>query len=143
MQFEFKNIYILQFQGSTDSSIPDSSSTIYQQSRPTIPSQRTSAFEVYRKPGSSNAYSPTAGISVTPSRVSEYEKRVTTITDNLKHVTFKQDRNLVDILKHLKEQNSLLLKLCSDLSDELLIIQQKKEEIRARLDYNGTGDTVV
>lgn len=61
------------------------------------------------------------------------------ISDNLRHVTFKQDKNLSEILKHLKEQNSLLFKLCHDLSEELLIVQHRKEEIRARL--KGAGNT--
>jgi len=68
------------------------------------------------------------------SRTSEYEKRVSLISENLKHITFKQERSMNDVLQHLKEQNILLLRLCNDLSEELLGLQQKKEKMRTKLE---------
>lgn len=35
---------------------------------------------------------------------------------------------------HLKEQNHLLNTMCSDLSDELLTVQQKKAELLAKIE---------
>lgn len=140
---------------------------------------RSSAFEVYRKPGtgkssrssqSPQAVSQAAGnaaivsiapppthghppvpptgaaattitiqqqVSVTDSgntRTQEYEKRVTAISDNLRAVRFKKDQNIQDVLKHLKEQNLLLLRLCNDLSEELSSVQKKKEEVKLKLE---------
>jgi hypothetical protein len=68
------------------------------------------------------------------SRTQEYEKRVTAISDNLRAVRFKKDQNLQDVLKHLKEQNLLLLRLCNDLSEELSSVQKKREEVKLKLE---------
>ncbi|CAO1313459.1 unnamed protein product [Diamesa serratosioi] len=114
---------------------------------------RNSAFEVYRKPSRSNRNSQSpqqqSTASVVPvsiqtqqsteSNVSqqEYEKRVTAISDNLRQVRFKasnSEQNSNDVLKHLKEQNVLLMRLCNDLSDELMVVQRKKEEAKTKLD---------
>jgi len=106
-------------------------------------SQRTSAFEVYRKPSQRGSQSPEiincsigafGGVGCSLSRTSEYEKRVSLISENLKHITFKQERSMNDVLQHLKEQNILLLRLCNDLSEELLGLQQKKEKMRTKLE---------
>ena len=59
------------------------------------------------------------------------------ISENLKQVKFPRnatDQNSQELLKYLKEQNSLLIRLCNDLSDELLIVQKKREEIKGKLD---------
>ncbi|XP_055375776.1 ralBP1-associated Eps domain-containing protein 1 isoform X2 [Condylostylus longicornis] len=77
----------------------------------------------------------------------DYEKRVMAISEQLRHVSLannnsnsnnsinnKLDKNVVDILRHLREQNILLLRLCNDLSQELLQIQERKEEARCKLD---------
>lgn len=97
-------------------------------------SQRSSAFEVYRKPTPRDVNSPEA--STTRPNI-DYEKRVSAISETLRQVSLKQDRQLNDVVQQLKEQNSLLLKLCSDLSDELLTVRRQKEEIKQRLDTVG------
>ncbi|XP_054082487.1 ralBP1-associated Eps domain-containing protein 1 isoform X2 [Zeugodacus cucurbitae] len=63
-----------------------------------------------------------------------YEKRINAISDTLKHVSFRQDNNMGDVLRHLREQNNILLRLCNDLSDELLSVQTRKEELRLKID---------
>lgn len=45
-----------------------------------------------------------------------------------------QEKGLGDVMRHLKEQNTLLMTLCSDLSDELVTVQHKKKEIKAKID---------
>lgn len=40
-------------------------------------------------------------------------------------------------MRHLKEQNMLLITICSELSEELLTVQQKKEEIKSKIDSDG------
>lgn len=106
---------------------------------------RTSAFEVYRRQPPSSAgvtqHSqspndcplplPTSSVANT---AIDYEKRVIAITDNLRLVRIRPGETMSDVLKHLKEQNHLLLKLCNDLSEELLEVQAKKENMRLRLD---------
>jgi len=59
------------------------------------------------------------------------------ISENLKQVKFPRnanDQNSQELLKYLKEQNSLLIRLCNDLSDELLVMQKKREEIKGKFD---------
>lgn len=66
-----------------------------------------------------------------------YEKRVNAISETLRHVSFKHENNnnnMTDVLRHLREQNNLLLRLCNDLSDELLTVQTRKEEMRLKLE---------
>lgn len=50
-------------------------------------------------------------------------------------------------MRHLKEQNLLLLTICNDLSEELLTVQQKKTEVRAKLDcdvgQSGANNTAL
>lgn len=103
---------------------------------------RNSAFEVYRKPqqsrGSQSPPQPpplVASRSVESSSF-EYEKRISALSDNLRQVRFKgsEGGSAPDVLKHLKEQNQLLLRICGDLSDELLQIQQKREDIRIKIE---------
>uniref|UniRef100_A0A1B0G666 RalBP1-associated Eps domain-containing protein 2 n=1 Tax=Glossina morsitans morsitans TaxID=37546 RepID=A0A1B0G666_GLOMM len=128
--------------------------------------QRISAFEVYRKPNTPrNSLSPTpsgttvlqipapapfgsagaaAMTNVLPN-AELYEKRVNAISETLRHVSFKKENNnnnLTDILRHLREQNNLLLRLCNDLSDELLTVQTRKEEMRLKLEALGLMSTV-
>ncbi|SPP79469.1 ralBP1-associated Eps domain-containing protein 2 isoform X3 [Drosophila guanche] len=110
--------------------------------------QRVSAFEVYRKPQTPrNSQSPPqqppppapALVSQLPS-AENFEKRVTAISDSLRHVSFKQNQtSTTELLQRLREQNSSLLHLCNDLSDELLSVQTRKEEIRARLESMNGG----
>jgi RalBP1-associated Eps domain-containing protein len=97
--------------------------------------QRTSAFEVYRKP----SRSPPSTSAQNEAKIQEYEKQVLAISENLKQVKFPrssgvdQSSSSQDLLKYLKEQNSLLIRLCNDLSDELMGVQKKKEEIRGKV----------
>lgn len=100
---------------------------------------RTSAFEVYRKPTTSrNSQSPaTAEIIQNNSvgnSIERYEKRVIAISDNLRLIRIQPGETMSDVLKHLKEQNHLLLKLCTDLSDELRDVQTRKEDLRIKLE---------
>lgn len=104
-------------------------------------SQRTSAFEVYRKPSKSrNSQSPPNTSSAAPSesKTQEYEKQVLAISDSLRQVRFRNpsDQSAHDVLKHLKDQNVLLMRLCKDLSDELMGVQRKKEEVRSQMEPN-------
>lgn len=103
-------------------------------------SQRTSAFEVYRKPSSKsrNSQSPPAAPApqIESTKTAEYEKQVHAISDTLRQVRFKNsDQNAHDILKNLKDQNILLMRLCKDLNEELMTVQRKKEEFRGKLDH--------
>ncbi|XP_050318979.1 ralBP1-associated Eps domain-containing protein 1 isoform X1 [Bactrocera neohumeralis] len=63
-----------------------------------------------------------------------YEKRINAISETLKHVSFRQDNSMGDVLRHLREQNNILLRLCNDLSDELLSVQARKEELRVKME---------
>lgn len=136
--------------------------------------QRVSAFEVYRKPNTPrNSQSPkplaTSNVSAAASQYQPpppipppfgttgaaafailpnsdlYEKRVNAISDTLRHVSFKQENNnMTDVLRHLREQNNLLLRLCNDLSDELLTVQTRKEEMRLQLEASSlVGNDMV
>jgi hypothetical protein len=105
--------------------------------------QRTSAFEVYKKPSttkSRNSQSPPSAHSQSDaSKIQEYEKQVHAISENLKQVKFPRnanEQNSQELLKYLKEQNCLLIRLCNDLSDELMNVQKKKEDLRVKLDNN-------
>ncbi|XP_017151412.1 ralBP1-associated Eps domain-containing protein 1 isoform X1 [Drosophila miranda] len=115
--------------------------------------QRVSAFEVYRKPQTPrNSQSPpqqppppapalvgSGAVSQLPS-AETFEKRVTAISDSLRHVSFKQNQtSTTELLQRLREQNSSLLHLCNDLSDELLSVQTRKEEMRLRLESLNGG----
>lgn len=126
-------------------------------SRYTIPSLqsslRSSAFEVYRKPTTPKGYNspesiitstavataPTSSNTSGPRPIVDYEKRVSVINESLRHVTFKQERSLNEVMLHLKEQNNLLLRLCNDLSEELTTVQRKKEELKSKYDVNPSG----
>lgn len=101
-----------------------------------IGSQRTSAFEVYRKPSRSSQSPPMQQLQ-NDTKIQEYEKQVNVICENLKQVKFPvyaSDQNSQELLKYLKEQNSLLIRLCNDLSDELMSVQKVKEDIKGRLE---------
>lgn len=142
--------------------------------RYTIPSLqsslRSSAFEVYRKPttpkgftspeqaaaaaahvvpqshGAAGGVSSSSAHSSRQASLNEYERRVSVISDALRNVSFKSDRNLNDVMHHLKEQNHMLLRLCNDLSEELTSVQRKKEELRSRFissAANGAGGTIA
>lgn len=125
--------------------------------------QRVSAFEVYRKPNTPrNSQSPKpvaapnsqqapppipppfgsggATALTTLPNSDLYEKRVNAISETLRHVSFKQEsnNNMTDVLRHLREQNNLLLRLCNDLSDELLTVQTRKEEMRLQLEASAS-----
>lgn len=94
--------------------------------------QRTSAFEVYRKPSKSPPNQ-----AQNEAKIQEYEKQVQAISENLKQVKFPRGTNTEqssqDLLKYLKEQNSLLIRLCNDLSEELVGVTRKKEDIRGKI----------
>lgn len=123
---------------------------------------RNSAFEVYRKPhadgrlvaaaasaarGSQSPQSQqpplvtsrsvdTSG-AVTSGGGGDYDKRISALSDSLRQVRFKANDPppvMPDVLKQLKEQNLLLLRICNDLSEELLHIQQKREDIRIKIE---------
>ncbi|EDW11290.1 ralBP1-associated Eps domain-containing protein 1 isoform X1 [Drosophila mojavensis] len=111
--------------------------------------QRVSAFEVYRKP---QTPAPVAAAAPTATTVAgqlpsadSFEKRVTAITDSLRHVSFKQNQmSTTELLQRLREQNTSLLHLCNDLSDELLSVQTRKEEMRLKLEsLTGAGGAAV
>lgn len=133
---------------------------------------RSSAFEVYRKPPpvdiSNNAEhciaatdtssitaaaanhqrlstaAGTAAAAQATASVGEYERRVAAITDSLRHVSFKQsERNVADVVHHLREQNHLLMQLCSDLTEELASVHRKKEELRVRYEGNSSNATTT
>lgn len=73
-----------------------------------------------------------------------YEKRVNAISETLRHVSFKPEHNnnnMTEVLRHLREQNNLLLRLCNDLSDELLTVQTRKEEMRLKLEAASSSAT--
>lgn len=119
--------------------VPPTRITLQQQAQ-----QRVSAFEVYRKPqtprGSQSPPqqppppAPTAQVGQLPSAES-FEKRVSAISDSLRHVSFKQGQaSTTEVLQRLREQNNSLLHLCNDLSDELLSVQTRKEEMRLKLE---------
>lgn len=100
-------------------------------------SQRPSAFEVYRKPSSKsrNSQSPPQVPQIESKSSVEYEKQVLAISDSLRQVRFKNsEHNAHDVLKHLKDQNVLLMRLCKDLSEELMSVQRKKEEFKTKID---------
>jgi len=117
--------------------------------------QRVSAFEVYRKPqtprGSQSPPqqppppAPAVGLATQSGQLpsaESFEKRVTAISDSLRHVTFKQGQaNTTEVLQRLREQNNSLLHLCNDLSDELLSVQTRKEEMRLKLEGLSAGDS--
>ncbi|XP_037810849.1 uncharacterized protein LOC119603054 isoform X1 [Lucilia sericata] len=135
--------------------------------------QRVSAFEVYRKPNTPrNSQSPTSlsanasgvppiGPAPTPfgsvaatamttatalPNSELYEKRVNAISETLRHVSFKQEHNnnnMTEVLRHLREQNNLLLRLCNDLSDELLTVQTRKEEMRLKLEATSSASNAI
>lgn len=108
--------------------------------------QRISAFEVYRKPQTPApvATGGAAAVSTVASQLpsaENFEKRVTAISDSLRHVSFKQNQtSTTELLQRLREQNNSLLHLCNDLSDELLSVQTRKEEMRLKLEnFTGAG----
>lgn len=69
---------------------------------------------------------------------------MTAINDSLRYVSFKQsDRSASDVMRHLREQNELLLRLCSDLTDELAAVHRKKEELKQKIDANPTTTTTA
>ncbi|XP_017077570.2 LOW QUALITY PROTEIN: ralBP1-associated Eps domain-containing protein 2 [Drosophila eugracilis] len=116
--------------------------------------QRVSAFEVYRKPqtprGSQSPPqqppppAPAVGLSTQSGQLPSaeiFEKRVNAISDSLRHVSFKEGKaNTTELLQRLREQNSSLQHLCNDLSDELLSVQTRKEEMRLKLEGLSAGD---
>uniref|UniRef100_A0A6E8VW85 EF-hand domain-containing protein n=1 Tax=Anopheles coluzzii TaxID=1518534 RepID=A0A6E8VW85_ANOCL len=123
---------------------------------------RNSAFEVYRKPhadgrlvaaAASAARGSQSPQSQQPPLVTsrsvdtsgavlsggggDYDKRISALSDSLRQVRFKANDPppvMPDVLKQLKEQNLLLLRICNDLSEELLHIQQKREDIRIKIE---------
>lgn len=110
----------------------DNDDSIQFQSRSTIASfqssQRSSAFEVYRKPTPRDSASPPDSIAKTGDRsLNESHSRPLGLYKN-------DSKNLSDVMCHLKEQNHLLNTICSDLSDELLTVQQKKAELLAKIE---------
>lgn len=122
-----------------DSNVDNTNVRMSQVPVPSLQSSlRSSAFEVYRKPTPRDINSPET--STTRPTV-DYEKRVSTISETLRQVSLKQDKPLNDVVQQLKEQNGLLLKLCSDLSDELLTVRRQKEEIKQKLDSVGGGSS--
>lgn len=93
-------------------------------------SQRSSAFEVYRKPNYRESISPPDPLATA---ILAKDSGPTT-NDRLRYLSYMQEKGLGDVMRHLKEQNCLLMTLCNDLSDELVTVQHKKKEIKARID---------
>lgn len=97
--------------------------------RQTIPSfqssQRSSAFEVYRKPTPRESASPPDSLVAKLSIDSQ---------SRLVSLNKSDSKNLSDVMCHLKEQNQSLITICNDLSEELLTVQQKKVELLARIE---------
>lgn len=97
--------------------------------RPSVPSfqssQRSSAFEVYRKPTPRDSASPPD--SLASKSIGEPHSRLVSLHKN-------DSKNLSDVMCHLKEQNQSLITICNDLSEELLTVQQKKVELLARIE---------
>lgn len=81
----------------------------------------------------------TAAAALNGTSQMDYEKRVIAISDNLRLVRIKPGETMADVLKHLKEQNHLLLRLCNDLSEELLGVQYKREELRLKIEASNNG----
>lgn len=109
--------------------------------------QRISAFEVYRKPETPAPAGTTSAASSVASQLpnaDSFEKRVTAISDSLRHVSFKPNQtSTTELLQRLREQNNSLLHLCNDLSDELLSVQTRKEEMRLKLErFSSTGTSL-
>uniref|UniRef100_A0A182Q9B6 EF-hand domain-containing protein n=1 Tax=Anopheles farauti TaxID=69004 RepID=A0A182Q9B6_9DIPT len=80
----------------------------------------------------------------------DYDKRISALSDSLRQVRFRANDPppvMPDVLKQLKEQNLLLLRICNDLSEELLHIQQKREDIRIKIELQeqilGGGSTAT
>lgn len=102
-------------------------------SRPIIPSfqssQRSSAFEVYRKP------TPRESASPPDSLVTKGVDRPA-VEPHLRMIPLHKNdsKSLNDVMCHLKEQNQSLITICNDLSEELLAIQQKKVELLAKIE---------
>lgn len=114
----------------------DSSQPIQKTSIPSFQSSnRSSAFEVYRKPTPrESTSSPDTSI---PNKLNERIPN-TAAAEMLRSSLYKnENKNLNDVMRHLKEQNLLLLTICNDLSEELYTVQQKKTEVRAKLDCDG------
>ncbi|XP_055850840.1 ralBP1-associated Eps domain-containing protein 1 isoform X2 [Episyrphus balteatus] len=111
--------------------------------------QRVSAFEVYRKPNTPrNSQSPDFSqhniTPLPPPSLAAVSNTSVVDSDSLRHVSFKHDnKNMPDVLRHLREQNSLLLRICSDLSDELLGVTRRKEEMRIRVETNNSNAVAV
>lgn len=94
--------------------------------------QRSSAFEVYRKPNYRESISPPDPL--TTAILAKDSGPMTNDRDSLRYVSYIQEKGLADVMRHLKEQNVLLMTLCNDLSDELVTVQHKKKEIKAKID---------
>ncbi|KAL7741743.1 hypothetical protein ACLKA6_000355 [Drosophila palustris] len=112
--------------------------------------QRISAFEVYRKPQTPAPVATGGAASGAPTVASQlpsaenFEKRVTAISDSLRHVSFKQNQtSTTELLQRLREQNNSLLHLCNDLSDELLSVQTRKEEMRLKLESFASAGAAI
>ncbi|XP_052868308.1 ralBP1-associated Eps domain-containing protein 1 [Anopheles cruzii] len=127
---------------------------------------RQSAFEVYRKPLTADGARTVRGSQSPPQQPplvtsrsvessavvnsGDYDKRISALSDSLRQVRFKSNDPppvMADALKQLKEQNLLLLRVCNDLSEELLHIQQKREDIRIKIELQeqilGGGNALV
>lgn len=90
-------------------------------------SQRSSAFEVYRKPTPRESTSPSDSLLITKSLDHSSSRLTSGLCKN-------DSKNLNDVMCHLKEQNQLLITMCNDLSEELLTVQQKKVELKSKID---------
>lgn len=113
----------------------DNDDSIQPPMRPGIPaqfqsSQRSSAFEVYRKPTPRESSSPPDSLAMAKGMDRSFHEQNSRVND-----FFRSDsKNLNDVMCHLKEQNQLLITMCNDLSDELLTVQQRKVELKSKID---------
>lgn len=129
-------LFFFLFQASQNQPISiDTDDSIPIPARASIPSfqssQRSSAFEVYRKP------TPRESISPPESLGAKCSERNASISNERSGLYKNDSKNINDVMRHLREQNMLLMTMCSDLSEELLTVQQKKEEIKAKIDCDG------
>lgn len=104
--------------------------------KPTIPSKRQSAFEVYRKP---------IPLQVSPV-ILDQEKKAALLEEMLRNLNCHRDVKAGggvirggggsgenSTVQQLRDQNALLVNVCLELSNELFALKYKREEIAQRL----------
>lgn len=95
---------------------------------------------MYRKPNYRESISPPDPL--TTAILAKDSGAVGNDRDSLRYVSYVQEKGLGDVMRHLKEQNHLLMTLCNDLSDELVTVQHKKKEIKAKIDNQAPANNI-